>query len=133
MLAVETSTETIDNPLHEAAKRGNLPFLQECLSNRVSAPATRLCDSHVTCYSKSCDHHVMQVSVNGLDKSGSTALHWAASGGHEGEKCGQKRFGYCSVGQRPARNSGLCVGWVMEEKAHLCFVQLYCALDLCLL
>lgn len=27
--------ESVDNPLHEAAKRGNVGFLQECLHNKV--------------------------------------------------------------------------------------------------
>lgn len=53
---IETNTESIDHPLHEAAKRGNMSFMQECINNRVS--------------------------VNGLDKASSTPLHWAAHGGH---------------------------------------------------
>lgn len=53
---VQESMESVDNPLHEAAKRGNINFLNECVHNRVS--------------------------VNGLDKAGSTPLHWAAHGGH---------------------------------------------------
>ncbi|KAL4228182.1 Osteoclast-stimulating factor 1 [Mactra antiquata] len=53
---VEENTESVDYPLHEAAKRGNISFLSEGLTNNVS--------------------------VNSLDKAGSTPLHWAAHGGH---------------------------------------------------
>ncbi|XP_015916414.1 osteoclast-stimulating factor 1 [Parasteatoda tepidariorum] len=54
---VEESTEEVLHPLHEAAKRGNLTFLTECIKNKVS--------------------------VNGLDKAGCTALHWASHAGNE--------------------------------------------------
>jgi len=53
---VSENTESIDFPLHEAARRGNLTFMNECLQNKIS--------------------------VNGLDKSGSTAVYWAAHSGH---------------------------------------------------
>ncbi|GAB1606713.1 osteoclast-stimulating factor 1-like [Argonauta hians] len=53
---VEENTQSVDFPLHEAARRGNLNFLTECITNGVS--------------------------VNSLDKAGSTPLHWAAHGGH---------------------------------------------------
>ncbi|KAJ1343146.1 hypothetical protein BSLG_002172 [Batrachochytrium salamandrivorans] len=50
------NTTQIDNPLHEAAKRGNLSFVIELLDAGVS--------------------------VNGLDKAGNAPLHWACRGGH---------------------------------------------------
>ena len=53
---VNGNAEAVDCPLHEAAKRGNITFLQDLLSNNVS--------------------------VNSLDKAGATPLHWAAHGGH---------------------------------------------------
>lgn len=39
--AVEESgnAESVDHPLHDASKRGNLPFLRECLANGVSPNA----------------------------------------------------------------------------------------------
>ncbi|KPP65940.1 osteoclast-stimulating factor 1-like, partial [Scleropages formosus] len=54
---VAEQAESIDNPLHEAAKRGNLSWLRECLDNKVG--------------------------INGLDKAGNTALYWACHGGHK--------------------------------------------------
>lgn len=38
IISVEESMESVDNPLHEAAKRGNVGFLQECLNNKVNCP-----------------------------------------------------------------------------------------------
>ncbi|TWW60626.1 Osteoclast-stimulating factor 1 [Takifugu flavidus] len=54
---VAEQAESIDNPMHEAAKRGNLSWLRECIENKVG--------------------------VNGLDKAGNTALYWACHGGHK--------------------------------------------------
>ena len=33
--SVQENTESIENALHEAAKRGNITFLNECLGNKV--------------------------------------------------------------------------------------------------
>ncbi|CAB0031292.1 unnamed protein product [Trichogramma brassicae] len=54
---VEEQVEEIVLPLHEAARRGNLSFLKECLSSGVSG--------------------------TGLDSAGNTPLYWAARAGHE--------------------------------------------------
>ena len=53
----EASNNEMRFPLHEAAKRGQVDFLRECLHQRIP--------------------------LNGVDSSGSTALYWAAHGGHD--------------------------------------------------
>ncbi|XP_067001758.2 osteoclast-stimulating factor 1 [Anabrus simplex] len=53
---VENQAEEVEMPLHEAARRGNLSFLQECLTQGVSG--------------------------TGLDHAGNTPLYWASHAGH---------------------------------------------------
>ena len=54
---VDVDGGEIDHPLHEACKRGNLPFLKELLS-------------------------VNGISLTGLDHAGNTALYWCCRAGH---------------------------------------------------
>ncbi|XP_015117566.1 osteoclast-stimulating factor 1 [Diachasma alloeum] len=53
---VEEQMEQVELPLHEAARRGNISFLLECLRQGVSP--------------------------TGLDSAGNTPLYWAARAGH---------------------------------------------------
>lgn len=53
---MEGKLNEIVNPLHEAARRGNLSFIQECITRKVSP--------------------------TGLDSMGNTALYWASHSGH---------------------------------------------------
>ncbi|GFG37512.1 hypothetical protein Cfor_12389, partial [Coptotermes formosanus] len=53
---VESQMEEVEQPLHEAARRGNLDFMQECLKQGVSG--------------------------TGLDSAGNTPLYWASHAGH---------------------------------------------------
>jgi FOG: Ankyrin repeat len=53
---VESQTEEVEQPLHEAARRGNLDFMRECLMQGVSG--------------------------TGLDNAGNTPLYWASHAGH---------------------------------------------------
>lgn len=36
VLTVEANTEVVDFPIHEAAKRGNVTFMKECIANKAS-------------------------------------------------------------------------------------------------
>ncbi|XP_075215894.1 osteoclast-stimulating factor 1-like [Lycorma delicatula] len=87
---VETQTEMIDTPLHEAARRGNLMFLQQCLQQGVSPtgldavgniPLYWAClGGHVDCVKELLA--ISSLPVNSQNKVGETALHAACSRGH---------------------------------------------------
>ena len=68
---VEESTEKLDNALHDAAKRGNIEFLQQSLANKV---CRWICDWLLYL-------GMFQASVLGLDKAGNTPFHWACYSG----------------------------------------------------
>jgi len=44
---VQESMEMIDNPLHEAAKRGNMDFMNECIANQVCHLIWSLTSSYI--------------------------------------------------------------------------------------
>ncbi|KAG8228220.1 hypothetical protein J437_LFUL004345 [Ladona fulva] len=87
---VETHTEEIDLPMHEAARRGNLNFLKECLQQGVSPTALDKAHNtplHWACHAGhvECVHELLPVSgkaINYQNKLGDTPLHSAASRGH---------------------------------------------------
>lgn len=100
---VEENTETVQNPLHEAAKRGNVDFLTDCLANKIS--------------------------VNSLDHAGATPLHWAAAGGY-GECVElllrqptvlldvQNKMGDTPLHQAAWKSQAACVELLLEARAR---------------
>ena len=61
LFAVEENTESIDFPLHDAAKRGNIDFLRECLANRVSPRV--LCCFTVLCLTVRLPSHALHIML----------------------------------------------------------------------
>lgn len=87
---VEAHTEEVEQPLHEAARRGNLNFLRECLQQGVSGtgldsagntPLYWACHAgHIDCVMELLT--LPRPSVNAQNKIGDTPLHVAAARGH---------------------------------------------------
>ncbi|GLH01279.1 Tonsoku-like protein [Gryllus bimaculatus] len=87
---VGDQVEEVQTPLHEAARRGNLNFMQECLSQGVSGtgldhagntPLYWACHAgHVDCVKELL--MLPNPAVNAQNKIGDTPLHSAASKGH---------------------------------------------------
>ncbi|KAF4523282.1 hypothetical protein B566_EDAN009405 [Ephemera danica] len=87
---VEASTEEVSFPLHDAARRGNVNYLQECLQQGVS-PSGLDSASNTALFWSSRSGHLDCVQVllvlpnpplNAQNRLGDTPLHAAASHGH---------------------------------------------------
>ncbi|NXS18373.1 OSTF1 factor, partial [Mystacornis crossleyi] len=75
---VAEQAESIDNPLHEAAKRGHLSWLRECLDNRALYWACH--GGHKDVVDVLLTH--ANLELNQQNKLGDTALHAAAWKGY---------------------------------------------------
>lgn len=85
---VAEQAESIDNPMHEAAKRGTQKYTYQafCLFDNVVKQSNVLCvDAGNLSWLRECLDN--KVGINGLDKAGNTALYWACHGGHKGKRC----------------------------------------------
>ncbi|XP_071439904.1 osteoclast-stimulating factor 1-like [Hetaerina americana] len=87
---VESHVQEIELPMHEAARRGNLSFLKECLQQGVSPTALDAAQNtplQWACHAGhvDCVKELLPVSGRGINhrnKLGDTPLHSAASRGH---------------------------------------------------
>lgn len=80
-------SESIDNPIHEAAKRGETPSLKlhvsVCLCVWLLLKYAMAPTGNMSWLRECLDN---KVGINGLDKAGNTALYWASHGGHIGNR-----------------------------------------------
>ena len=82
-------------PLHDAAKRGNIELLRECLSNRMP--------------------------VNQADPAGNTALHWAARSGQL--ECLQELVGVVQIGMDKVNKLGDTPAMLAASHGHALCVE----------
>lgn len=88
LFLVAEQAESIDNPMHEAAKRGTqiYTYLAFCLFDSVVKQSDVLCvNAGNLSWLRECLDN--KVGINGLDKAGNTSLYWACHGGHKGKRC----------------------------------------------
>ncbi|XP_065337231.1 osteoclast-stimulating factor 1-like [Cloeon dipterum] len=87
---VETCTEEVLYPLHDAARRGNISYLKQCISEGVSATSLDHAGNTAlfwACHSGQieCVQELLNLSGQALDaqnRLGDTPLHASASRGH---------------------------------------------------